>query len=177
MKQKLTRALIDEIRKEMPVLNEDEKKSIIGGQGVLYIIGEDGRITYSENSSSDEVIIVFGSIDSGNIIRLPGDTRIDSTPDGYMITGSGIDKACAEYINTHTCVEWARYENSETGYSPGMNTSHHYRDVTIYAMPGCDTVYHNHEENPNPSEADKAGKGNYKNNYIFFEKDGTYHSY
>ena len=111
MKQKLTRALIDEIRKEMPVLNEDEKKSIIGGQGVLYIIGEDGRITYSENSSSDEVIIVFGSIDSGNIIRLPGDTRIDSTPDGYMITGSGIDKACAEYINTHTCVEWARYEN------------------------------------------------------------------
>lgn len=26
MKQKLTRALIDEIRKEMPVLNEDEEK-------------------------------------------------------------------------------------------------------------------------------------------------------
>ena len=29
MKQKLTRALIDEIRKEMPVLNEDEEKSRI----------------------------------------------------------------------------------------------------------------------------------------------------
>lgn len=28
MKQKLTRALIDEIRKEMPVLNEDEKKAL-----------------------------------------------------------------------------------------------------------------------------------------------------
>lgn len=31
MKQKLTRALIDEIRKEMPVLNEDEEKRVQGG--------------------------------------------------------------------------------------------------------------------------------------------------
>ena len=29
MKQKLTRALIDEIRKEMPILSEDENKCVI----------------------------------------------------------------------------------------------------------------------------------------------------
>lgn len=31
MKRKLTRATIDEIRKEMPVLNLDEKRSVLGG--------------------------------------------------------------------------------------------------------------------------------------------------
>ena len=46
MKQKLTRALIDEIRKEMPILSEDENKCVIGG-GSLYIIGDHGTITYS----------------------------------------------------------------------------------------------------------------------------------
>ena len=37
MKQKLTRALIDEIRKEMPVLSQNEEKGVIGG--TLYVIG------------------------------------------------------------------------------------------------------------------------------------------
>ena len=41
MKQKLTRALIDEIRKEMPVLSQNEEKGVIGG--TLYVIGVDGR--------------------------------------------------------------------------------------------------------------------------------------
>ena len=36
MKQKLTRALIDEIRKEMPVLSQNEEKGVIGG--TLYVI-------------------------------------------------------------------------------------------------------------------------------------------
>ena len=42
MKQKLTRALIDEIRKEMPVLSQNEEKGVIGG--TLYVIGVDGRV-------------------------------------------------------------------------------------------------------------------------------------
>lgn len=178
MKRKITRATIDEIRKEMPNLNDDEEKSVIGGQGGLYIISDDGRIVFSSNSSSDGVIIAIGSIDSGNIIRLPGDTQINQTPDGgYMITGSGINKDLFEYIAQNTSVEWALYGNSENGYIPGMNTSNHYRDVTIYGMPGCDTVYHNHEYNPNPSRADESGKGYYQNNYIYYEQDGTYHPY
>ena len=37
MKQKLTRALIDEIRKEMPVLTEMEMRCCNGGDGGLFI--------------------------------------------------------------------------------------------------------------------------------------------
>lgn len=177
MKQKLTRALIDEIRKEMPILSEDENKSVIGGQGGLYIISKNGTITYSGNSSSNEVILAFDSIDSGNIVRLPEDTQINPTPDGYMITGSGISKDLFNYIAQNTRVEWVLYENSETGYTPGMNTSNQETKATVYKMPGCDTVYHNHEEKPRPSESDVSGKGYYQYNYIYFEKDGTYHPY
>ena len=60
MKQKLTRALIDEIRKEMPILSEDENKCVIGG-GSLYIIGDHGTITYSGSTPSDKTMIAVGS--------------------------------------------------------------------------------------------------------------------
>ena len=37
MKRKLTRALIDEIRKEMPVLSEKESRTTIGGGDIVGI--------------------------------------------------------------------------------------------------------------------------------------------
>ena len=55
MKQKLTRALIDEIRKEMPVLSQNEEKGVIGG--TLYVIGVDGRVIYSNETNTDEVLV------------------------------------------------------------------------------------------------------------------------
>lgn len=59
MKQKLTRALIDEIRKEMPVLSQNEEKGVIGG--TLYVIGVDGRVLYSNETNTDEVLVSMGS--------------------------------------------------------------------------------------------------------------------
>lgn len=53
MKQKLTRALIDEIWKEMPVLSQNEEKGVIGG--TLYVIGEDGRVLYSNETNSHKI--------------------------------------------------------------------------------------------------------------------------
>lgn len=61
MKQKLTRALIDEIRKEMPVLSQNEEKGVIGG--TLYVIGVDGRVLYSNETNTDEVLVSMGSWD------------------------------------------------------------------------------------------------------------------
>lgn len=177
MKKKLTRATIDELQKEMPVLNQYEENGIIGGGG-LYIINVNGTISYSANSSSDEVIIAIGSIDSGNIIRLPGDTQINPTPDGgYMITGSGINRSLYEYITQNTRVEWALYENSETGYCGGMNTSCIYDKATFYDMPGCDTATHNHEYNSNPSKEDMMGAGHYDYYNIYYEPNGSYYPY
>lgn len=64
MKQKLTRALIDEIRKEMPVLSQNEEKGVIGG--TLYVIGEDGRVLYSNETNSDEVSCINGIMGWGS---------------------------------------------------------------------------------------------------------------
>ena len=69
MKQKLTRALIDEIRKEMPVLSQNEEKGVIGG--TLYVIGEDGRVLYSNETNSDEVLVSMGSWDGAPTMKLP----------------------------------------------------------------------------------------------------------
>ena len=84
MKQKLTRALIDEIRKEMPILSEDENKCVIGG-GSLYIIGDHGTITYSGSTPSDKTMIAVGSIEGGNVFYVSGDVYFYSTDNGYRI--------------------------------------------------------------------------------------------
>ena len=61
MKQKLTRALIDEIRKEMPVLSQNEEKGVIGG--TLYVIGVvaffDARISNSPTRTHPAVGSLF----------------------------------------------------------------------------------------------------------------------
>ena len=69
MKQKLTRALIDEIRKEMPVLSQNEEKGVIGG--TLYVIGVDGRVLYSNETNTDEVLVSMGSWDGAPTMELP----------------------------------------------------------------------------------------------------------
>ena len=48
MKQKLTRALIDEIRKEMPVLSQNEEKGVIGG--TLYVDRKSTRLNSSHRT-------------------------------------------------------------------------------------------------------------------------------
>lgn len=176
MKRKLTKANIDELRKEMPVLDLAEEKAVIGG-GNLYIMNEDGQIIFKGNTSSNEVIIAIGSIDSGNIIRLPGDTQLTPLKEGgFMITGSGVGKQVFESFAHSTCVEWSLYENSQTGYS-AINTSNDYYSIGIYNVPGCDTQYHNHEYSNYPSEADKNSKGYYSNYYIYHEESKTYIAY
>ena len=78
MKQKLTRALIDEIRKEMPVLSQNEEKGVIGG--TLYVIGVDGRVLYSNETNTDEVLVSMGSWDGAPTMELPKGTSFQSKP-------------------------------------------------------------------------------------------------
>ncbi len=115
MKRKLTRATIDEVRKEMLVLSLNEEKGVIGG-GNLYIIDAQGKITYSSSMSSEQNQIVIGSIDSGNIFYFSGDVSFVSVANGYRISGSGVSKRMFEFLANNTDVEWAMYKNSNSGY-------------------------------------------------------------
>jgi thiol-disulfide isomerase/thioredoxin len=60
MKQKLTRALIDEIRKEMPVLNEDEEK-IFNNQKIHTKYPFIKKINYNpyETREDLDIIVIF----------------------------------------------------------------------------------------------------------------------
>ena len=174
MKQKLTRALIDEIRKEMPILSEDENKCVIGG-GSLYIIGDHGTITYSGSTPSDKTMIAVGSIEGGNVFYVSGDVSFCSTDNGYRISGSGASKELFEFLANNTDVEWAMYEDSTSGYA-FIDTSNQYRSVTVGNYSGYDTFYHNHEYNHVPSDTDLdfSSEGYYDNYYIYHEYSNSY---
>lgn len=100
MKQKLTRALIDEIRKEMPVLNEDEEKRVQGdwdpvkgyetlriaggflqetGNGTWYY-GEDGKQIFFEGIgiSTAEPIASGTAFQVGGVISISQDWLNDT---------------------------------------------------------------------------------------------------
>ena len=83
MKQKLTRALIDEIRKEMPVLSQN---GVIGG--TLYVIGVDGRVLYSNETNTDEVLVSMGSWDGAPTMELPKGTSFQISSGQLVIEGT-----------------------------------------------------------------------------------------
>lgn len=174
MKRKLRRADIDEIQKELPILSKEENKSIIGG-GNLYIIDDQGNITYSSNTPSDKTMIAVGSIDSGDIFYLPGDVSFYKAENGYRISGSGVSKKLFEFLSNNTHVEWAMYENSTNGYA-FIDTSNQYHSVAVDNYSGYDTFYHNHEYNHLPSnkDLDFSSSGYYDNYYIYHEYSNSY---
>ena len=106
MKQKLTRALIDEIRKEMPVLSQNEEKGVIGG--TLYVIGEDGRVLYSNETNSDEVLVSMGSWDGAPTMKLPQGTSFQISSGQLVIEGtSEQNREIYSFLTQNTSVEWS----------------------------------------------------------------------
>lgn len=112
MKRKLTRATIDEIRKEMPVLNLDEKRSVLGGYdpvkgyetigiagGYLqengagtWFYGEDGRRIFFEGVGISTSCVMPGTAyQSGGVITIAKDWLNDS---GYPFN---VDTFAHEY--------------------------------------------------------------------------------
>ena len=113
MKQKLTRALIDEIRKEMPVLSQNEEKGVIGG--TLYVIGEDGRVLYSNETNSDEVLVSMGSWDGAPTMKLPQGTSFQISSGQLVIEGtSEQNREIYSFLTQNTSVEWSMCVDSST---------------------------------------------------------------
>lgn len=181
MKQKLTRALIDEIRKEMPVLSQNEEKGVIGG--TLYVIGEDGRVLYSNETNSDEVLVSMGSWDGAPTMKLPQGTSFQISSGQLVIEGtSEHNREIYSFLTQNTSVEWSMCVDSST-YHFFAGTNHQEKEVSM-AYSGCDIKYHNHQsEYANyPSDADYETKSKlqeigYKEFYIYHEPTDTYIPY
>ena len=181
MKQKLTRALIDEIRKEMPVLSQNEEKGVIGG--TLYVIGEDGRVLYSNETNSDEVLVSMGSWDGAPTMKLPQGTSFQISSGQLVIEGtSEQNREIYSFLTQNTSVEWSMCVDSST-YHFFAGTNHQEKEVSM-AYSGCDIKYHNHQsEYANyPSDADYETKSKlqeigYKEFYIYHEPTDTYIPY
>ena len=163
MKQKLTRALIDEIRKEMPVLSQNEEKGVIGG--TLYVIGVDGRVLYSNETNTDEVLVSMGSWDGAPTMELPKGTSFQISSGQLVIEGT------------------SEQNRDIYSYHFFAGTNHQEKEVSM-AYSGCDIKYHNHQsEYANyPSDADYETKSKlqeigYKEFYIYHEPTDTYIPY
>lgn len=178
---KLTRALIDEIRKEMPVLSQNEEKGVIGG--TLYVIGEDGRVLYSNETNSDEVLVSMGSWDGAPTMKLPQGTSFQISSGQLVIEGtSEQNREIYSFLTQNTSVEWSMCVDSST-YHFFAGTNHQEKEVSM-AYSGCDIKYHNHQsEYANyPSDADYETKSKlqeigYKEFYIYHEPTDTYIPY
>lgn len=170
MKQKLTRALIDEIRKEMPVLSQNEEKGVIGG--TLYVIGVDGRVLYSNENNTDEVLVSMGSWDGAPTMELPKGTSFQISSGQLVIEGtSEQNRDIYSFLTQNTSVEWSMCVDSST-YHFFAGTNHQEKEVSM-AYSGCDIKYHNHQsEYANyPSDADYETKSKLQEldikNFIF----------
>lgn len=181
MKQKSTRALIDEIRKEMPVLSQNEEKGVIGG--TLYVIGVDGRVLYSNETNTDEVLVSMGSWDGAPTMELPKGTSFQISSGQLVIEGtSEQNRDIYSFLTQNTSVEWSMCVDSST-YHFFAGTNHQEKEVSM-AYSGCDIKYHNHQsEYANyPSDADYETKSKlqeigYKEFYIYHEPTDTYIPY
>lgn len=105
MKRKITRASIEELRKEMPVLNEEEEQSIVGGTKVSsiringgYLISYDyenelGQLTVFQPDGGGQPIVFDGVVCSnssapdGSAYQLNGIVRVGDSPEYYFNIG------------------------------------------------------------------------------------------
>ena len=179
MKRKITRASIDELRKEMPVLTVEQQSEVIGGGGRVYYIDSQGY-WYSSGITSDDCdyIDIYG-----NRFAISGSINLDINAKGLQITGSGANLELSQFFASNTCVEWALCCNQyQTDANGTLNTSHRIDGVDQDAYGGgkYNAHIHNHPYNNTPSGLDLNAKKELQKKgyeYFFIYRNGEYHPY
>lgn len=179
MKRKITRASIDELRKEMPVLTVEQQSEVIGGDGRVYYFDSLGQ-WYSSGVTSDNCDYI---VINGNRFEVTGSLNLDINSQGLQITGSGVNLALSQFLASNTCVEWALCCNQyQTDANGTLNTSYRVDGVDQDAYGGgkYNTHIHNHPYNSTSSDKDMNAKEKLKKEgyeYFFIYHNGEYHSY
>lgn len=164
MKRKLTRATIDEVRKEMPVLQNNEACNVIGGTKVSSIRINGGYlISYDYENEDLGKLTVYQPDGGGQPIVFDGVTCSNSSaPDGSGFQLGGVVRVGEEperYFDINLMIhEYGHYLQEES-----MGTA------AYLAYAGSGSLWGRIKDTPYydiPSEKDASNRGNdYMNTY------------
>lgn len=176
--KKLTRASIDELRKEMPMLTVEEAREIIGG--TIYVLSRMGEVIRTYDNNTNQIMLCIDNMD-GPSMSLPSGSTFVKTEKGYTIEGEGGGTQLFEFLSINTSAEWGIAQNSKT-YDFMLCTSNEAKRLSATYMPGYDTRSHNHETYNYPSNSDMNAKYKlesigYDTFRIFYEPTREYYSY
>lgn len=152
MKRKITKASIEELRKEMPVLNEEEEQSIVGGERIRISGGylesvDGGTYFYGDNGST----VFFKGVDFSI------DSKLIADYSAYQFNGTiHVEEKWAYngfdiYVFAH---EYGHYlQQEEMGF---------WNYLTDVAIPSMYSAQHNdpytHSQQPFEKDATKRGE-------------------
>lgn len=165
MKRKLTRATIDEVRKEMPVIENNEARNVIGGTQVSSIRINGGYlISYDYENSEMGKLTVYQPDGGGQPIVFDGVTcSSSSAPDGSGFQLGGVVRV-GEQPETYFDIGLMIHEYGHYLQEQSMGTGAYLLYAGIGSLKGRlneDTPYYDI-----PSERDASNRGdNYMNTY------------
>lgn len=136
-----------ELKAEMPMLDNKELLSVIGGDS--YWFDATGKFLFSENCSGTYVHV------NEQQLALSGDINVEES--GYssgncvVITGPGLSEELYTFMVRNTGVEWLYAFNS--GYNGGFLTTSrqmHETNFNDQEIEGLDIMVHNHGQQAKP---------------------------
>lgn len=140
----LKKSQLSELTAEMPVLDNKELFSIIGGD--RYYFDQEGHYLRTEQSSDN--VIIIGT----NQMTLSGslDGLGSGNGSGVSFTGSGVSDQLFAFLAQNTSVEWAYgYNSGQAGGLIGTSNQEHGVDLGSGIWGDYGTIAHNHGQSNN----------------------------
>lgn len=165
----LQRMQLDKLKKEMPMLDQEELGMVIGGD--RYCFDKSGHLYNTIADDNVNEIYVDGAkkpytiVDSGTTIHAG-----DKEHSGVSIDGA--DKKLFEYMADNTDVEWGySYNGNGKSYTGKLNTDHDHSGVEVSPHKGYENFVHNH-----PGGARVCDDEDFNAMYTFTYPEGKYTS-
>lgn len=140
----LNKSQLSELKTEMPMLDNKDLLSIIGGD--KYYFDQEGHYLRTEQSSDN--VIIIGS----NQLSLSGalDGLCSGNGSGVSFTGSGVSAQLFAFLAQNTSVEWAYgYNSGQAGGLIGTSHQEHGVDLGSGNWGDYGTIVHNHGQSNN----------------------------
>ncbi len=190
MKKKITKLCLEELEQRMEKIPQGEMHSIVGGKEIN--MDRNGIvISTTDNYQGWTYINIvepnhFGGYNSFSVVNTWSTEGEINRSYGIVYdryTGNGTSEELFMFLCNYTNVEWGMHTSDYEGYYPIIETTHGNRELYPGHYEGYQGNYHNHEEDPSPSDSDMNLKDIYTNHYgyeyfyIYYEKDGINYKY
>lgn len=141
----ITKRSLDELAKEMPVIEETEMRQVIGGD--RFVFDENGELLKRIKDPNNYFVVGSQEISLGDDLSSPcyGGT-------GANFEGGALTKEVFEFMAKNTNVEWALSLN-DSGTKGYLVTSNNQHSVKIDSIPreGYQKLYHSHGSGVDPN--------------------------